>query len=114
MKAQMPAISAARPLARSTTESLRDVSLPALLSWLLGFALVAYLAFSNGGYDPIVRSEVGIALWWLVLIGVVVGILPVRLPVIGWVAVGLLAAFALWTVLSTGWSESAERSWNDA
>ena len=28
----------------------------------------------------------------------------------GWVAIGLLGAFALWTGLATGWSESAERS----
>jgi O-Antigen ligase len=77
----------------------------------LPFALVLYLALKGGGYDAIVRSEVGIAVWWLVLLGAVVGILPVAgIRTAGWVALGLLAAFAGWTALGITWSESAERS----
>jgi O-antigen ligase len=87
---------------------------PGAAAWLLGFALVAYLSFSNGGYDAVVRGQVGIAAWWLVLIGAAVGVLPLRFSRLGWAAVGLLAAFAVWTALSTSWSESAERSWIDA
>ncbi|MGH7359806.1 MAG: hypothetical protein ACREJR_13420, partial [Candidatus Rokuibacteriota bacterium] len=77
----------------------------------LPFALVLYLALKGGGYDGIVRSEVGIAVWWIVLLGAVVGILPLaRVRAAGWVALGLLAAFAGWTALGITWSESAERS----
>ncbi|MDX6658741.1 MAG: hypothetical protein QOH62_3534 [Solirubrobacteraceae bacterium] len=83
-------------------------------AWLLGFALVGYLSFSNGGYDAVVRDQVGVAVWWLVLLGAAVGMLPLRLSRAGWVAVGLLAGFALWTAMSASWSESAERSWADA
>jgi len=83
---------------------------PALAAWTLAFALVAYLALSNGGYDTIVRSQVGIAVWWIVLLGALTGILPARFGAAGWVAIGLLAAFGLWTGLATSWSESAERS----
>ena len=83
---------------------------PALAAWTLAFALVAYLALSNGGYDTVVRSEVGIAVWWVVLLGALAGILPARIGRAGWVAIGLLAAFAAWTGLAIGWSESAERS----
>ncbi len=83
---------------------------PAVAAWVLAFALVAYLALSNGGYDTIVRSQVGIAVWWIVLLGALAGILPGRIGGAGWVATGLLAAFALWTGLATSWSESAERS----
>ncbi|HEV7806841.1 MAG TPA: O-antigen ligase family protein [Solirubrobacteraceae bacterium] len=82
----------------------------AITAWTLAFAVVAYLALRNGGYDTIVRSEVGIAVWWIVLLGALAGILPARVGVLGWVAIGLLAAFAAWTGLATGWSESAERS----
>ncbi|MDX6689259.1 MAG: hypothetical protein QOG15_716 [Solirubrobacteraceae bacterium] len=83
---------------------------PAIAAWTLAFAVVTYLALSNGGYDTIVRSQVGIAVWWIVLLGALAGILPGRIGRTGWVAIGLLAAFAVWTGLATGWSESAERS----
>jgi len=82
----------------------------AIAAWTLGFAIVAYLALSNGGYDTIVRSQVGIAVWWIVLLGALAGVLPARIGAAGWVAIGLLAGFALWTGLAIGWSESAERS----
>jgi O-antigen ligase len=83
---------------------------PAIAAWTLAFAVVVYLALSNGGYDTVVRSQVGVAVWWIVLLGALAGILPGRIGRVGWVAIGLLAAFALWTGLATGWSESAERS----
>ena len=83
---------------------------PAIAAWTLAFAVVAYLALSNGGYDTIVRSQVGIAAWWIVLLGALTGVLPARFRAAGWAAIGLLAGFALWTGLATGWSESAERS----
>jgi O-antigen ligase/polysaccharide polymerase Wzy-like membrane protein len=83
--------------------------------WLAGvvipFALVLYLALKGGGYDSIIRSEIGIAVWWIVLIGAAVGVLPAsRIGRMGWVGMGLLAGFALWTALGIGWSESSERS----
>jgi len=83
---------------------------PAMAAWTLAFTLVAYLALSNGGYDTVVRSQVGLAVWWIVLIGAVAGILPARIGTAGWVTIGLLTAFAVWTGLGVGWSESAERS----
>ena len=83
---------------------------PAVAAWALAFTVVAYLALSNGGYDAVVRSQVGVAIWWIVLLGALAGILPARIGVAGWVAIGLLAGFALWTGLATSWSESAERS----
>jgi len=83
---------------------------PAIAAWTIAFAVVAYLALSNGGYDTIVRSQVGVAVWWVVLLGALAGVLPRRIPLVGWVAIGLLAGFALWTGVATSWSESAERS----
>ena len=42
---------------------------PAIAGWALPFALVLYLGLKGGGYDAVVRSEVGIAVWWIVLLG---------------------------------------------
>lgn len=84
---------------------------PALAAWLLPVALVAYLGLRGGGYDTVVRSEVGIADWWIVLLGAAAAVLPVaRLGAPAWVGLGLLAAFAVWTGLSLGWTESDERT----
>ena len=52
----------------------------------------------------------GLALWWLVLLGAAVGVLPaLGLGRSGWVALGALGALAAWTALGIGWGESAER-----
>ena len=86
-------------------------SVPPLAGYALPFLLVLYLALEGGGYDAIVRSEVGIAVWWIVLLGAAVGVLPVaRVTAVGWVGLGLLGAFAAWTALGISWSESSERS----
>ena len=84
---------------------------PILASTVLPFALVLYLALEGGGYDVVVRSEVGMALWWIVLLGALVGVLPVRpLGRAELIGLGLLLAFAVWTALGISWSESSERS----
>jgi hypothetical protein len=82
-----------------------------LATWLLAALLVAYLALENGGYDPIPRDQVGVAVWWAVLLGVAVGALPVPGRTRAALAtIALLTGFALWTALSLGWTESAERT----
>lgn len=84
---------------------------PILASTVLPFALILYLALSGGGYDVVVRSEVGVAVWWIVLLGALVGVLPVRPLGRGEkVILALLVAFAAWTALGISWSESSERS----
>jgi hypothetical protein len=89
----------------------KRVEWSAVVPWLLGFGLVAYIGLKGGGYDPLVHDQVGIAAWWIVLAGGLVGALPRhRLGPLAWVVLGLLAAFAAWTALSLGWTESAERT----
>jgi hypothetical protein len=91
-----------------------DVSLrldpPALAAWLLPFALIVALAFQGGGYDPLLRGQVGIAAWWLVMVGAAAGVLPLRHGRIGWAVAGLLAAFLIWSVVALSWTESTERT----
>jgi hypothetical protein len=80
-------------------------------TWLLAALLVVYLALENGGYDPIPRDQVGIAVWWLVLLGVAVEALPVPgRSKASLAALGLLAGFAVWTALAMGWTQSEERT----
>jgi O-Antigen ligase len=86
----------------------------AVATWLLCFGLVAYLGLKGGGYDPLVHDQVGIAVWWALLAGVLVGALPRRRPpALAWAALGLLAAFVVWTALSLTWTESVERTATD-
>ncbi|HWW67719.1 MAG TPA: O-antigen ligase family protein [Solirubrobacterales bacterium] len=83
----------------------------AVATWLLAATLVVFLCLQNGGYDPIPRDQIGIAVWWALLCGVAVGALPApgrtRASL---AALGLLLGFALWTALAMGWTESAERT----
>jgi hypothetical protein len=82
----------------------------ALSAWTFGFVLVTYLALREGGYDTIVRSEVGVAVWWIALLAALAGFLPARIGRAGWAAIALLGGFALWTGVATAWSQSAESS----
>ncbi len=80
-------------------------------AWLVPFALVLYLGLNNGGYDIVERSQAGIAVWWIVLVGTAVGVLPAAGgTTAGRVMFAVLGAFALWTALGLSWTESAERT----
>jgi hypothetical protein len=92
-------------------EHARRADWGAVATWLLCFGLIAFLGPKGGGYDPLVHDQVGIAVWWVVLLGVAVGALPRRRPpALAWVALGLLTAFVAWTWLSMGWTESTDRT----
>jgi hypothetical protein len=97
--------------AGSHTDGLKatEVLTARVLPWLFAVALTVYLGLSGGGYDIVVRSEVGIVVWWFVLLGVIVGVLPrAGIPRAGWIAVALLTGFLLWTWLGLSWSNSHE------
>jgi O-Antigen ligase len=98
------------PRARTLAATLRFDG-RAVAAWTLGFAPVLYLALRGGGYDISVRSEVGLAVWWIVLVGVAAGVLRLSgIGRLGWLCIGLLSAFALWSLIATSWSESAENT----
>ncbi|HEY5053720.1 MAG TPA: O-antigen ligase family protein, partial [Solirubrobacterales bacterium] len=92
-------------------EHLRGIDWNALSVWLLGFGLIAYLGLKGGGYDPLVHDQVGIAVWWILFAGMLIGALPRgRAGTLAWCALGLLAAFTVWTAISLGWTESTEKT----
>ena len=84
-------------------------------AWLLGFAPIVYLGLSGGGYDIVARSEVGVVMWWIVLLGVLIGVLPragMRGP--AWIAPMLLGGFFAWTWIAASWSQSEEQTLAEA
>lgn len=95
-------------------EFARRIDWGGVWTWFLCFGLVAYLGLKGGGYDPLVHDQVGIALWWAILAGALVGALPNHRPsAMALAGLGLLAAFVVWTALSLGWTESVEKTWAD-
>ncbi|MGH2842913.1 MAG: O-antigen ligase family protein, partial [Solirubrobacteraceae bacterium] len=77
--------------------------------WCAALALTVYLGLSGGGFDLEVRSEIGLVIWWAVLLGVLVGLLPrARLPRAGFIAAALLTAFLAWSWIGLTWSGSHE------
>lgn len=76
-------------------------------AFALGLVLPVYLALQGGGYEAVLRNEVGIALWWIAIAGVLAGALPLARPSRAQLAIlGALALFAGWTGLSALWSLS--------
>ena len=103
-------LAAEQPRARAAS-----IDRGALGAWTLGFALIGYLALKGGGYDVVVRSQAGIALWWIVLLGVALGVLARQRPGRpATAALVLLGAFAALSALSATWSESPERAMSEA
>ncbi len=98
---------AGRPLARYggvTADRFRSVA-----AWGGALVLSVYLGLSGGGYDIVVRSEIGLIIWWFVLLGALIGVLPhARAPRAGWIAVSLLGGFLVWTWIGLRWSSSHE------
>jgi hypothetical protein len=72
---------------------------------------VLYLGIDGGGYDIVVRNQVGVVLWWIVLIGAAWGVLPfTRLTRSAWAGLAVFGAFVAWTAVASTWSLSSERS----
>jgi hypothetical protein len=92
-------------------ERLQRVDWAAVATWLLCFGLIFYLGQRGGGYDSLVHDPIGIAVWWIALVGVLVGALPRRPPNrLAWWVLALLAAFVVWTGLSLIWTESPDKT----
>jgi hypothetical protein len=93
---------------------IAKVDFQAVAVWLLGFLLVVYLGLNGGGYEPVVRDQIGIAVWWGVLLGLAVGALPLRKPRRNaWVALGAFGAYVAWVALSATWSSTVDGSFAD-
>jgi hypothetical protein len=89
----------------------QTIDVGAVSTWLLTFAVVLYLALAGGGYDLVVRNQVGIAVWWGLLLCGVLGVLANRpRGRLAWLAGGAFGCFLLWTGITATSSVSFERS----
>lgn len=78
---------------------------------VIPLVIVFYLGFRGGGYEAVVRGELGMAVWLFVAAFTLAGLLPITRPTrSAWILLGILASFGLWTGLAIIWSESAERT----
>ncbi|WP_372792261.1 O-antigen ligase family protein, partial [Paraconexibacter sp.] len=74
-------------------------------------AFVLVLALNGGSYDIVVRQQAGLVVWWLLLLGVVAGVIRGRtLPLDARLVLGGLGVLAVWTAISFGWTSSDERT----
>jgi O-antigen ligase len=66
------------------------------------------LAVAGGGYGAQARAIAAVLVWWIVLLGLAAGLLPLRAPArpARWLC-GLLAALALLSGLSAAWASDA-------
>ena len=93
------------------TPTIDRTTVEPAIAWLLPFLLIVYLALSGGGYDLVARSEIGVVVWWMLLLGVLAGALPrARIGRTTWLAAAPLVLFLIWTWLAAGWSQSEERT----
>ena len=84
---------------------------PVVAGFALPFILIVYLAFNAGGYGVVVRSEIGLVAWWIVVVGSLCSVLPISRPTKqGAIALALLAALLAWTALSLIWTDSTART----
>lgn len=111
-----PDSSRGKPTDHGGRRRLRNTPEPgAAARFLVPFAVVVYLGMESGGFDTLVRGQVGIAAWWIALLGLIAGINPaVRIGRTGWIATTLLAGFVVWTITALAWSSSAEQTMIEA
>ena len=92
----------------------RRIDSHAVSAWILALALVLYLAINGGGYAFATHSQIGIAVWWIVVVSAAWSLLPVaRLTRTAVGTIGLFGAFTAWTAIGITWSISSGRSFQD-
>ena len=101
-------------VARALTRLEQDRVTPAR-NVILGLAVagcVFALSYTNGGFDTTTKAYAGIVAWWLLGVGAAIGFAATRARVdrLALVALGLLAAFSLWTLISMSWASDGGRA----
>jgi len=81
----------------------------------LGLAVatcVFALSYANGGFDTTTKAYAGISAWWLLGVGAAIGLAGARTRVdrLALTALGLLAAFGVWTLVSMSWASDGGRA----
>lgn len=84
---------------------------PAVAAFFIVAAAVLVTALERGAYDVVTRHQGGVLVWWLLALAFLAGVLPRTLPArAGALAVGALAAMAVWAAVGLAWTSSDERT----
>jgi O-Antigen ligase len=95
----------------ASRETPRRLQARRAIGFATAFVLTLVLAFDGGGYDLVIRQQVGLTIWALIALGLAVGLLPrARLTPAAWTALGGFAAFAGLNLVALSWTESDERT----
>jgi hypothetical protein len=99
-------------VARTTVNKPQILLLRDLAAGTAVAAAIFALSYANGGFAPTTRAYAGIAAWWLLGAGAAIGVASARAGIdrFAVAAVGLLAAFAVWILISVRWAPDAERA----
>lgn len=69
------------------------------------------LAYAGGTYVEDRWTALAVAVWWTVLVALVIGVRGTRWPVAAVATTGLLAVFGGWTLASVAWAGDAEAAY---
>ena len=87
---------------------------PGYLLAVIVAGVVFWVAYDGGSYTLPSRATLGIAVFWGIIVGLGLGVLSLaRLPQGTAIVGGLIAALALWTLVSVFRSPSAEDAFNE-
>jgi len=90
------------------------ISAQAFLTTLLVSATTFGVAYDNGSYYLPSRNTLAIAVWWVVIVGIVLRLLVAEsLPRAALAITGVMAGLAAWTFTSIFWASSAENAFNE-
>src|SRR5262249_15531072 len=97
------------PASTSDPGASRALLLHRVIGFAIAFGLTVFLALDGGGFDVVVRHEVGIVVWAVIAFGFVTGFFPRgRLSTGAWIALGGLALLTVLTAVAHAWTESDE------
>ncbi len=97
-----------------TAVSRSGISAQAFFTALVVSVAMFGIAYDNGSYYLPSRNTLAIAVWWAVIVGIVLRLLIVEnLPRASVAIAGVLAGLAAWTFASVFWAPSAENAFNE-
>ncbi len=80
------------------------------IAFLAALGVILLYALRGGGsYDIVTFEEQGLVVWWVLALGLALGVLPRRRPSLAaMMLLAALAAYTIWTALSLLWTQSSE------
>lgn len=75
---------------------------------------VFWLVYNRGTFSLTTRSALAIAVWWAIVLTVVLGLAPLRRPPVAAAILGsCLFALTLWTLASSAWAPNGARAFDE-